>query len=224
MPADPLAQPVAAWIDLLFKVKLSKNKYLKDKVSSLLRNGVVATKTFIAPGRRTKTILIPESERVTLYNAVLLNGFIDDTAKVRRIFEEAGYRYEVASLLAELFATHTELPQLKIDHIALDNFFSTLRSDGDLKTVLLPNPFSMLPQTVMDQGVSLLQYLLLGGVILNKAEAMAAHYLNGDIEQAYEYAACFEATSEIAEQFRLKIIAEYKQAVHFQKNFAFLMN
>lgn len=224
MSVDNGDRPVAEWIAHLFKVKLSQHKYLKDKLTSLLRNGVVRTKEIQEPARKTKTILIPESQRFSLHNAVLLNGFIDDPAKISRIFSDIHYRHEIANLLVKLFVDNDELDGLKIARTALDSFFTMLLSDADLSMAPLPNPFTVLPQMVFNQGVSMMQSIMLKGVTLGDADAMAVHYLTGDIERAHSLAIKFKAKSDGAELLRQKIITDYEHALNFQKNFSFFMN
>ncbi|WP_445427366.1 hypothetical protein [Alishewanella sp. HL-SH05] len=224
MSVDNGERSPAEWVAHLFKLKLSQHKYLKDKLTSLLRNRVVLTKEILEPGRKTMNILIPESQRCALRNAVLLNGFIDDPAKVNRVFNDINYRHDIANLLVKLFAGNNELTDITIARTSLDSFFTMLLSNDDLKAVQLPNPFNVLPQTVYNQGVSMMQSIMLKGVTLGEADAMALYYLTGDIERAHTLALKFKAKSEGAELLRQKIISDYKQALNFQKNFSFFMN
>lgn len=224
MSVDNGDRSTAEWIAHLFKVKLSKHKYLKDKVNSLVRNRVVETFSFQSPGRRNKTVLIPHSQKVALHNAVILNGFIDDPAKVNKIFTDGQYRTDTADFLENLLVDSDGLSSPELTNSELRDFFGVLRSDADLKSELLPNPFTELPQVVFNQGISLIQSILLKGFTLSEADVMALNYLNGDIESAYKQALSFKAKSEGAATLQKRIITEYERALEFQKNFSFFMN
>ncbi len=224
MSVDDGYRSTAEWISHLFQVKLSKHKFLKDKVNSLVRNGIVETQTFQSPGRRNKIVLIADTQKVALHNAVILNGFIDDPAKVYKIFSGVQYRKDTADLLERLLIDSDGLSSPELTNLGLRDFLVVLRSDADLKSELLPNPFTELPQVVFNQGISLIQSILLKGFTLSEADVMALDYLNGDLESAYKQAVSFKAKSEGAETLRKRIITEYELALEFQKKFSFFMN
>lgn len=158
---------------------------------------------------------VKATDRVRLINAVLLQGVFGEPKKVIELFTDPVKRVNYAAWAKILLIDQQSIAGQGFSPGRLICFLEMLAGGADLKTEQLPNPFS---QTLPQMGIgpmdstSLLQLLTVQAAVLSQGDSMMAHYLNGDLEKAYQAALQVKADASALAQYRELIIRDYRDA------------
>lgn len=169
-------------------------KHLRAKANSYLRNETipkseVKTEGFSDSGtdRRSKHFLTQIGVNC-LFNALILDGFFNDTKKVKVIFERSKERASAYDLCCEILFAAQGVKSVGALERNSQAFLAELADDAfNLRSNRLSDPFkSHLPQ--MDLSVSnsglLYQLLRTQRLSLSLKEALLLCLLEGDLDQA----------------------------------------
>ena len=204
-------------IDLLFWIKLSKNRKIKDCLDNFTRE----KSGFIPVHRDMVThndrITIHRDQLTTLHNAVVLQGLFGETRTVRRLLtnNKPAFRKQMAEFAEIILLGRNTLMGISLLSTETLKFIDVLGSDADLTQVRLKNPFETLPQIVLKSGTNIIQAFLAQTAALSSSDSMMAHYLAGDIEKAWQAAQHISTDNDIVNKYKLLINKEYKQASEF---------
>ena len=211
-------------IDLLFGIKLSKNKKIKDCLDNFTRQ----QSGFIPVHRDTVVhndkLTISKDQLTTLHNAVVLQGLFSETRTVRRLLTESkpAFRRQMAELAEVILLGRNTLLGISLLPTETLEFIEVLGSDTDLTRVRLKSPFETLPQIVLESGTNTIQTFLAQTAALSASDSMMAHYLTGDIEKAWLAAERVSSDNETVNKYKALINREYKAASEFDKLLDFL--
>lgn len=151
-----------------------------------------------------------------LWNAILLQGVFGEPKLVGELFKPRASRQPLVDWASQLFLERQSLAGLGLLRSEMVKFLGRLPV-ANLEGEPLPNPFAdTLPQ--MGLGYlhgNLLKALAAQTAALSLGDSMMAHYLSGDMQQAYEKAREVRTQSELLVQYRDLIIREYKEAQDF---------
>ncbi|MBR9883492.1 MAG: hypothetical protein GYB21_07465 [Oceanospirillales bacterium] len=206
-------------IQKLFGIKLAKHKKFKEQMESLLRSDLIeytkAPIPFTSSKRNHKFI---ERRHLTkLHNAALLHAFFPMPKLIAEIFNDQSKRVEKADVITLLLTGRHSVAGIGLLPNEVLGFLEVLKSDQDLTTSMLPNPFQELPQLSFGGISNVMQALLLQSAALSNADSMIAHYLNDDLEQAYKLASGVESDQEIVNLYKRRIIEAYEAASDFDR-------
>ncbi|WP_133408267.1 hypothetical protein [Parashewanella tropica] len=214
---DYLSLPQA--IKKLFGVELSENKALKDLVYPLARFPKSSpAKNFLNVVREKieysdkYNILVPHASLIKLHNAMILQCIFADTKKVKDIFVERKKRTLAAEFIQMLLIDRQSVIGISLSADKSCRLVEILFSNNPLDEVKLPNPFEQLP---ILSGSSLVQGILVQSAAISQGEKMMMHYLNGDLELAYQTSLSIRSTNEVINKYQLLIASEYQEAVDF---------
>ncbi len=207
-------------IDMLFGIKLSKHRGLKDKVSSLMRNGLVDYKAQLVVDRSSNRVY--HDQYTTLHNAVLIQALLTDPKKVKQVFDDDKYRHEIAGVFNGLLLERRSIVGISLIKPEVLRFLDALSSDCNLREEKLANPFETLPQIIFGTSVDLLQTVLAQNVSQESGDAMMAHYLNGDLQEAVDASAKISSSNPYLQQLTNHIQREYRNACEFENLLDFL--
>jgi len=206
-------------IDLLFGVKLSKNRKIKDCLDNFTRekSGFIPVHRDMVVHRDNKTI--SSEQHTTLFNAVVLQGLFSETRTVRKLLTEnkPAFRNQMAELAKIILLGRNSLLGISLLPTETLNFIDVLASDTDLTKVRLKNPFETLPQIVLESGTNTIQAFLAQTAALSASDNMMAHYLAGDIEKAWQAAQQITPDNETVNKYKSLINKEYKEACEFDE-------
>jgi len=211
---------VALAIEKLFGIKLSKHEGLKNKVNSLMRNGLIVYNDQMIVERKSR--LVPRDQLITLHNAVIIQSLLPDPKKVKRVFEDSAFRQEMAALFGTLLLERRSIVDLSLLKPEVTLFLDVLTGAENLREVWLANPFEALPQVALDGPVDLLQAVLAQSSSLSTGDAMMAHYLSGDLQQAYQAAQAITISDPRLQLYRQLVEREYREAREFDDLLDFL--
>ena len=206
-------------IEMLFGIRLSKHRVLKDKVNSLLRNGLVGSNTKFG-GRNS--YLVYRNQYTTLHNAILLDALLPDTKRVKQVFDDKEYRYEVAGVLNALLLERRSIVGISLIKPEVLRFLDVLSSNSSLREEKLANPFETLPQLIFGSSIDLLQTVLAQNVSQESGDAMMAHYLNGDLQATFDASSTICSSNPYLQQLINHIQREYRSAGEFEDLLDFL--
>lgn len=149
---------------------LEGSEPLRSKANTYLRNGVIPPSLVVDEGfsdasidKRGKKLL--KSQAVDcLFNALVLDGFFNDSKLVKAIFEDSATRVESATLCEEVLLKAQAVNEVMHLSVAAQQFLNQLRDDAfNLRESRLVCPFSeqRLPQMDLAmQNTGLLYQLL----------------------------------------------------------------
>ncbi|SDT86541.1 hypothetical protein SAMN05216296_0016 [Pseudomonas pohangensis] len=184
---------------------------------------------------RTKTIIIqldwaplgigPESrnrvrinpDHITLlWNAILLQGVFGEPKLVAEFLKPTANRQPLVDWARQLFLERQTVAGLGFLRQRLLEFLDRLPV-ANLNQERLPNPFAdTLPQMGLGHlHGNLLRALATQTAALSLGDSMMAHYLSGDLEQAYAKACELETQNELLLQYRDLISKEYQERKGF---------
>lgn len=212
--------PVALAIDKLFGIKLSKHEGLRNKVNSLMRNGLVIYNDQVNVQRKSRGV--PLDQLTTLHNAVILQSLLSDPKKVKQVFEDQVYRHDMSELFGALLLERRSIVGLSLLNTEVSGFLAVLSGSECLREVMLANPFETLPQVVLDGPMDLMQTILAQNSSLSNGDAMMAHYLEGNLEAAWQDAQTICTDDSRLLQYRGLIEREYTNAKEFDDLLDFL--
>lgn len=211
-------------INLLFGIKLSRHKKIKDCLDNFTRE-----KSGFIPVHRDMVvhkdnITISHDQHTTLFNAVVLQGLFSETRTVRRLLTENNhdFRIQMAELAEIILLGRNTLMGISLLPTETLEFIDVLGSDADLTRVRLKNPFETLPQIVLESGTNTIQAFLAQTAALSASDSMMAHYLDGDIEKAWKAAQQVSSNNEAVNKYKSLIKKEYKEASEFDELLASL--
>lgn len=210
-------------VERLFGIPLARHPALRNAVNTLVKalsqGGVLQLVqeeiSFTERGRKRWTL--PRSELIGLNNAILLHGVFGEPKVVIGIFSRPAERRQHAEWARSLLLERQSVAALGLVRPELVRFLDLLDSATDLKQERLPNPFGdVLPQMGLgDYGGNLLKILATQTAALSMGDSLMVHYLNGDLERAYEVACTVETDSPLLLQYRDLVLSEYQAAKAF---------
>ncbi|GAA5525296.1 hypothetical protein Maes01_01862 [Microbulbifer aestuariivivens] len=210
---------VAQAIEKLFGIKLTKHEGLRNKVNSLMRNRVIVYNAQLIVERKSRGV--PRDQLTTLHNAVIIQALLSDPKKVKRVFEEPNFRQEMVKLFSALLLERRSIVDISLLKPEVLKFLEVLSGTACLREVKLANPFETLPQLVLGP-MDLLQAILAQTASLSNGDAMMAHYLNGNLEAAWESAQKMNSNDPRLQQYRDLVAREYRAAKEFDDLLDFL--
>lgn len=224
MKYDGLSTPDA--IRTLFSVELSEHKSFKDLVYPLVRSKdfLIVYKEQMGIGSEKNHLLIARESLNKFNNAVLLQGFFADSKRVKAIFTDSGKRMEAAEFLNVILAGRQSIIGVGIQSEVLEQFIHIMKSNVSLSENRLPNPFYELPQLSIGNITSVMQTLLAQSAVLSDGETMMLHYLNGDLEKAYEAASSLQTEHPVLSKYQSLITQQYLEANEFDNLLDYLFN
>ncbi len=220
-----LSTPDAIW--QLFKVRLSEHKAFKDLVYPLVRSKAFLNvrKESMGIGSNKHHLLIAPDSLIKLYNAVLLQGFFSDSKRIKEIFTKQDKRLEATEFLDLIVSSRQSILGLGMQTEALSSLIVQLNSDEpQLTEQKLPNPFIELPQLSLNGVTSLMQALLAQSAVLTQGETMMTHFLNDDLEKAYQASCLLHPTNTVLRQYQTRIQQQYHEANEFDNLLDSLLN
>ncbi len=212
--------PVALAIEKLFEIKLSRYQGLRNKVNSLMRNGLITYRD--EPNVQRKSRGVPRDQLTTLYNAVILQSLLPDPKKVKLVFEDQAFRHDMAKLFSALLLERRSIVDLSLLKPEVVLFLEVLSGSENLREIKLANPFETLPQLVLDAPPDLMQAVLAQNTSLSNGDVMMVHYLGGDLEAAWQAARTVNTDDSRLLQYRDLIGREYRDAKEFDDLLDFL--
>lgn len=171
----------------------------------------------LAYGKESRNRVQINPEHVTLlWNAILLQGVFGEPKLVVGFLKPKAKREPLVEWAQHLFLERHSVAGLGLLREELLLFLQRLPL-ADLSLERLPNPFAdVLPQMGIGHlNGNLLKALAAQTAALSQGDSMMAHYLSGDLEQAYRAALGIETSNELLQQYRALIICEYQQASAF---------
>lgn len=213
-------------------VTLAKHPSLRNSVNTLLsaltKAKVIAIdKVPVKFSVKNKAhTLVPQKATTALVNAVLLNGVFGAPKLVVGLFTGSSNRVEYAKHARALLIDRQSVAGLGLVRPELIRFIELLGTeDFDLSEDDLPNPFAdSLPQMGIGPAAaagSLLRLVATQWAPLSRGDSMMAHYLDGNLEQAYQ--AALEIRTDdlqgddqhLLSKYRDLIMREYEEASAF---------
>jgi hypothetical protein len=192
-----------------------KSPYLRNIANSFVRNRLVlASKDLVGERRERKATLIDESQMPPLHNAILLHAFQPNTAKIKRAFTNKSTRLEIANIVEAILITRSSLMGIGLQSSNVRNLIESLRSDIDLRSSKLPNPFTVLPHQIHGD-INLLCGVLAQASSLSSADSLLLAYLRNDLSKAYASAIALENVTDELEIIKNRVIRDYLQANEF---------
>ena len=167
------------------------------------------------PEGRNRVRINPEHITL-LWNAILLQGVFGEPKLVVELLNPNTKRQPLVDWARQLFLERQSLAGLGLLRQELLAFLERLPV-ADLREEPLPNPFAdTLPQMGLGHlHGNLLKALAAQTAALSLGDSMMAHYLSGDLEQAYRHALEVPTQSDLLGQYRDLIIREYEEAEDF---------
>ncbi|WP_394234468.1 hypothetical protein [Pseudomonas anguilliseptica] len=161
-------------------------------------------------------VLINPAHITLLWNAILLQGVFGEPKLVIELLSPKAKRQPLVDWAKQLFLERQSLAGLGLLRQELVVFLDRLPT-ADLCQEPLPNPFAdTLPQMGLGHlHGNLLKALAAQTAALSLGDSMMAHYLGGDLQQAYEKACEVQTQNELLLQYRELIIREYEEAKDF---------
>ena len=206
---------LADTVRILFGVDPAECTVLKDRANSFARNKLVKiVEEPIEFGHRNKKYLA-EGQEVVLFNALLLNAVFHDPKDVKRVFEDQSFRKNAVETLKAVLLSRSNLCGIALSSSDCVNLVEAIEGEWDLYSNKLPNPFSVLPQTVLGKNANLLQALLAQATVLDPMDSVLVAYLSGDIEQAYRHLSSISNEQTLALPLVRKIHQAYQEANEF---------
>ncbi|MCW8158568.1 hypothetical protein D7243_20555 [Stutzerimonas stutzeri] len=162
------------------------------------------------------TVHIDPRDTTLLWNAILLQGVYGEPKAVIAMLTEEDKRLEYAEWASALFLDRQSVAGLGLLREELFAFLKRLPL-ADLRSERLPNPFAdVLPQMGLGpQGSNLLKILATQTAALSLGDGMMKHYLNGNLEHAYEAACALVTENPLLLKYRHRIQIEYQAASEF---------
>ncbi|QKX17313.1 hypothetical protein [Microbulbifer sp. YPW1] len=211
---------MALAIEQLFGIKLSKREGLRNKVGSFMRNGLIVYNDQLIVERNSRAI--PRDQLTTLHNAVIIQALLPDPKKVKKVFEDQAFRQNMAKLFSALLLGRRSIVDISLLKPEVARFLGVLSGTTNLREERLANPFETLPQLVLDGPLDLLQAILAQNSSLSSGDAMMVHYLEGNLEAAWDSAQQMSTTDPRLLQYRDLIEREYRAAKEFDDLLDFL--
>ncbi|MNZ90855.1 hypothetical protein D3C78_1098260 [compost metagenome] len=162
------------------------------------------------------SVRIDPNDRTLLWNAILLQGVFGEPKAVVAILTDPDKRREYAEWARAVFLDRQSVAGLGLLRQELFGFLERLPL-ADLRSERLPNPFAdVLPQMGLGpHSGNLLKTLAAQTAALSIGDSMMAHYLNGDLQEAYEAACAVSTDNPLLIKYRDQILAEYQEAKDF---------
>ncbi|WP_417788160.1 hypothetical protein [Stutzerimonas xanthomarina] len=151
-----------------------------------------------------------------LWNAILLQGVFGEPRLVVELLKPDAKRQALVDWARQLFLERQSLAGLGLLRREMIIFLDQLPV-AKLEEEPLPNPFAdTLPQMGLGHlHGNLLKTLAAQTAALSLGDSMMAHYLSGNLQQAYLQACEVQTQSELLLQYRDMIIREYEEAKDF---------
>jgi len=161
-------------------------------------------------------VLINPVHITMLWNAILLQGIFGEPKFVVDLLKPKANRQPLVDWAKELFLERQSLAGLGLLRQELVVFLDRLPV-ADLREETLPNPFAdTLPQMGLGHlHGNLLKSLATQTAALSLGDSMMAHYLSGDLEQAYQQACKLQTESDLLLSYRDLVVREYNEAKDF---------
>lgn len=202
-------------------IPLAKHPSLRNAINTLakaLENAKLITfqrQSYEFSSSDKKRLTLAVGERTLLLNAVLLQGVFAEPKIVIRLFNDRAMRSSYATWAKTLLIDQQSKAGQGFLPSELTRFLDLLEGGCDLKTEPLPNPFA---ETLPQMGIgpanctSLLHLVAVQAAVLSRGDSMMAHYLNGDLEQAYQAALQIETDVPALAQYRELIMRDYRDS------------
>ena len=214
-------------VERLFGLPLSKHLSIKTALTSLIRSKVItAEKELLGGGYGSrKRIWIALDQLMLIHNAVILQGLFSDVRTISAILKDSGkfeYRRRMTDFARVILIGRQSIVGVSLLPEKVMLFLDLLGSEMDLSSHYLPNPFEALPQLVLPESIGAIQALLAQSTVLSNGDTMMAHYLNGDLEKAWEAARQLDIDDPTLGQYKALIEKEYAEAKEFDELLDFL--
>lgn len=219
--------PEAIWE--LFAIDSARYPNFRNAVNTLLKAKMPDKKLFFKPreeerlgggcGSRSRSYY-SEAQLVQLHNAVLIHGIFGMPKQVMKFFDSRAVaeRKKLATWVQELLVNRQSVVGIGLLPPELRDFVELLGSDVDLYEEKLPNPFMELPQLALDGRDSLLSAMTTQLSVLSVDESMMIHYLNNNIEAAYQAAQQLPDSPEtLIGRYKSLIVNEYQELSAFDE-------
>ncbi|SFU17962.1 MULTISPECIES: hypothetical protein [Pseudomonas] len=206
---DPLGIPLARHPSLRNAVNTLVKALAKAELITLQQD------RFEYSASEKKRLSLNAADRTCLVNAVLLQGVFAEPKIVIKLFTDSAMRVTYSAWAKTLLIDQQSKAGQGFLPSRLIGFLDILAGNDDLKTELLPNPFS---DTLPQMGIgpthctSLLHLAAVQAAALSQGYIMMAYYLNGDIEKAYQAALEVRGAAPALEQYRDLIIRDYRDS------------
>lgn len=167
-------------------------------------------------GDSRNSVRIDPNDKTLLWNAILLHGVFGEPKAVVAILSDPEKRREYAEWARAVFLDRQSVAGVGLLRQELFDFLERLPL-ADLRCERLANPFAdVLPQMGLGpHGGNLLKTLAAQTAALSIGDSMMAHYLNGDLQEAYEAACAVSTDNPVLLRYRDRILAEYQEAKEF---------
>ncbi|WP_332403085.1 hypothetical protein [Vibrio metschnikovii] len=209
---------------------LENSEPLRSKANSYLRNDVIPPSLVVdegfsdaSMGKRSKKWLKSQALDC-LFNALVLDGFFNDSKLVKAIFEDSATRVESATLCEEVLLKAQAVNEVMHLSLAAQQFLNQLRDDAfNLRESRLVCPFAeqRLPQMDLAMQNTGLLYQLLRAqrLSLSHKEQILLCWLEHDLLAAAQLAdqvdlALLQGDSSLAELVQ-RVRREYQEAQSF---------
>lgn len=217
---DKGAYTLAEAVETLFGIRLSKHAKLKNSLNSLIRNKTIpCTEKPIGGGHGGRhRRLLRRADFDLVHNAVILQGLVGNVRTISKILTDPRDRSErdrVANLAEAILVGSRSIVDISLLGEECICFVNVLRSDTDLTLNRLPNPFEVLPQLVLDQGLNAIEAEIAQHTTLSGGDSMMEHFLCGELDQAWNVAQHIETNDIMLSRFVELIEREYRKAAEF---------
>lgn len=175
-----------------------------------------------AIGSRQRWFIDP-ADQVLVWNAIILQGLFGAPKIAILLIRDPSERQAYVDWARQLFLDRQSVAGLGLLRQEMIQLLDRL-AHADLRTEKLPNPFAdALPQMGFGphQG-NLLKTLASQTAALSMADSMMAHYLNDELELAYQHASVMVTDNAMLLKYRDLIIREYTQVKEFDDLLDFL--
>lgn len=175
-----------------------------------------------ADDSRERWLLHPD-DATLLWNAILLQGLFGTPKFAVALISKPSERPAYVEWARQLFLDRQSVAGLGLLRQELITFLDRI-TEADLAKEKLPNPFAdALPQMgIGPHKGNLLKTLATQTAALSVCDSMMAHYLNGELEQAYRKACDVQTDNALLLMYRDLIINEYQEAKEFDDLLDFL--
>ncbi|MDB1124685.1 hypothetical protein [Vibrio algarum] len=99
-----------------------------------------------------------------------------------------------------------------------------MNSNKALDKIVLPNPFTELPQLSLSGMTSVTQALIAQSAVLSQGQTMMLHFFNDELELAYNASLNIDCSSPTLDRYRSLIHTRYNEAKSFDSLLDNLLN
>jgi hypothetical protein len=215
---------IAEIIRGMFEFELSQCLPIKHALNSFIKSGLIqSNKEKLGGGKDSRSrIWIEPGQKDLIYNIIVLQAVFSDSKTITRILQDQSYRQKMADFASMILVDKQSVIGISLLSDKTYNFIKLLKSDTDLRNIRLTSPFDTLPQLILNQSTNTMQLLVTQAASLAGHDSMMIHYLNNDLESAWEAAQSVEINDERLGKYKALIEKEYQEAKEFDELLNFL--